>query len=217
MSTTMHPTVAGEASSLAQNRAIAAAGENVRASTAAESSHSGIWVGIFAITMSFVAFTSALFVREGASSDWAHLTLPTILYWNTLALIASSVTLEASRRAIFVGREFRSGTDRAGSGWLVVTLALGLLFVAGQLAAWAQLGDQGLYLATNPNSSFFYVLTAAHALHVLGGILAMAWLVRLRLGSRTTMRRRTFESVAIYWHFMGALWIYLLIVLRSKL
>ena len=217
MSTTMHPTVAGEASSLAPNSAIAGARVNIRVSTAAEASHSGIWVGIFAITMSFVAFTSALFVREGASNDWVHLTLPSILYWNTLALIASSITLEASRRAIFTGREFRSGTERAGSGWLVFTLALGLLFVAGQLAAWGQLGDQGLYLATNPNSSFFYVLTGAHALHVLGGILAMAWLVRLRLGSRTTIRRRTFESVAIYWHFMGALWIYLLIVLRSKL
>jgi len=116
-----------------------------------------------------------------------------------------------------VGREFRSGVERAGSGWLIVTLALGLVFVAGQLAAWSQLSAQGLYLATNPNSSFFYVLTAAHALHVLGGILAMAWLVRLRLGRLTTMRRRTFESTAIYWHFMGALWIYLLIILRTKL
>ena len=122
-----------------------------------------------------------------------------------------------SRRSIFVGREFRSGVERAGSGWLIVTLALGLVFVAGQLAAWSQLSAQGLYLATNPNSSFFYVLTAAHALHVLGGILAMAWLVRLRLGRLTTMRRRTFESTAIYWHFMGALWIYLLIILRTKL
>ena len=189
----------------------------VRASTSAEASHSGVWVGIFAITMSFVAFTSALFVREGTSGDWAHLTLPTILYWNTLALIASSFTLEMSRRSIFVGSEFRSGVERAGSGWLIVTLALGLVFVAGQLAAWSQLSAQGLYLATNPNSSFFYVLTAAHALHVLGGILAMAWLVRLRLGRLTTMRRRTFESTAIYWHFMGALWIYLLIILRTKL
>src|SRR5271163_1747791 len=111
MSTTMHPTVAGESPALARNVAIAAAHANVRASTAAESSHSGIWVGIFAITMSFVAFTSALFVREGASGDWTHLTLPNVLYWNTLVLIASSITLEMSRRSIFVGREFRSGTE----------------------------------------------------------------------------------------------------------
>jgi cytochrome c oxidase subunit 3 len=211
MSTTIHPSVAQDAASLASRP------PSVRSSTAAESSHSGIWVAIFAITMSFVAFTSALFVREGASGDWQHLTLPTVLYWNTLVLIASSFTLEISRRSIFVGSEFRSGAERSGSGALLLTLILGLGFVAGQLVAWKQLADQGLYLATNPNSSFFYVLTAVHALHVLGGMLAMSWLVRLRLGYSTTMRRRTFESTAIYWHFMGVLWIYLLIVLRTKL
>jgi cytochrome c oxidase subunit III len=216
MSTTIHPQLTASADALA-GKALSSAVSNVRTSTSAEASHSGIWVGIFAITMSFVAFTSALFVREGSSGDWQHLTLPTILYWNTLALIASSVTLEMARRSIFVGREFRSGAERAGSGWLATTLALGLVFVAGQIAAWNQLANQGLYLATNPNSSFFYVLTAVHAIHVLGGLLAMMWLVRLRLGHLTTMRRRTFESTAIYWHFMGALWIYLLIVLRTKL
>jgi cytochrome c oxidase subunit III len=216
MPSTIHPTVLTEAPVPHDLRADALPSQ-ARLSTAAEASHSGVWVGIFAITMSFVAFTSALFVREGASGDWVHLTLPTILYWNTLALLASGVTLEMARRAIFAGREFQSGIERAGTGWLLATFALGLLFVAGQWAAWSQLSAQGLYLATNPNSSFFYVLTVVHALHVLGGILAMAWLVRLRFGSLTTIRRRTFESTAIYWHFMGALWIYLLIILRTKL
>ena len=217
MSTTIHPQVAADATPLAHMQNPAAAISRVRVSTAAESSHSGIWVGIFAITMSFVAFTSALFVREGASTDWTHLALPTILYWNTLALILSSCTLEKSRRSIFVGREFRSGFERSGSGWLLATLALGLIFVAGQYAAWRQLSAQGLYLSTNPNSSFFYVLTAVHAFHLLCGVLALAWLVTLRVGKRSTMRRRSFESTAIYWHFMTALWVYLLIILRMKL
>ena len=215
MSTT-HPSVVGEAPAPISTPSAALARANARASTAAEASHSGIWVAIFAITMSFVAFTSALFVREGSSGDWSHLTLPTILYWNTLTLFAASATFELSRRAIFVGREFRSGSARAGSGWLLLTLALGLLFVAGQFAAWRQLSGQGLYLATSPKSSFFYVLTVAHALHVLGGMLALAWLVRLRLSAHP-MRRRSFESTAVYWHFMAVLWLYLLIVLRAKL
>ena len=209
MSTTLQPP-------LATTVAATAAPQLPRQSTAAESSHSGVWVGIFAITMSFVAFTSALFVREG-SGDWQHLTLPTMLYWNTIALIASSVTFQMSRRSIFVSGEFRSDAGRAGAGWLVATLALGFVFVAGQLVAWSQLAGQGLYLATNPNSSFFYVLTAVHALHVCGGMLALLWLVRLRLGRYTTIRRRAFESTAVYWHFMAVLWIYLLIVLRTKL
>src|SRR5277367_734950 len=217
MSTTIHPQVAADATPLARTQDSAAVISSVRVSTSAESSHSGIWVGIFAITMSFVAFTSALFVREGASNDWTHLTLPTVLYWNTLALILSSATLEMARRSIFVGREFRSGLERSGSSWLLATLALGLIFVAGQYAAWRQLSAQGLYLSTNPNSSFFYVLTAVHAIHLLAGVLALAWLLGLRLGKRSTMRRRSFESTAIYWHFMAALWLYLLIILRAKL
>ncbi len=217
MSTTIHPQVAADVTPIARMQDSAAVISSVRVSTAAESSHSGVWVGIFAITMSFVAFTSALFVRQGASTDWTHLTLPTILYWNTLALILSSGTLEMARRSIFVGREFRSGPERSGSGWLFATLALGLIFVVGQYAAWRQLSAQGLYLSTNPNSSFFYVLTAVHAVHLLAGVLALAWLSGLRFGKRSTMRRRSFESTAIYWHFMAALWLYLLIILRTKL
>lgn len=215
MSTTIHPQVAADAAPLA--RESAAAISKVRASTAAESSHSGIWVGIFAITMSFVAFTSALFVREGASTDWTHLTLPSILYWNTLVLVLSSFTIERARRSLFVGQELHTGVERSGSGWLLATLALGLIFVAGQYAAWTQLANQGLYLSTSPNSSFFYVLTVVHAFHLLGGVLALAWLASLRIGKGSAMRRRSFESTAIYWHFMAVLWIYLLVILRTKL
>jgi len=128
-------------------------------------SKSGIWVVIAAIAMSFAAFTSALVVRQGASTDWHHLTLPPILYWNTLVLLASGVTLEIARRrvAVFMGgaRTF----DLNPARWLYVTAFLGAAFVVGQYAAWLQLRSQGLYLATNPNSSFFYLLTALHGLH----------------------------------------------------
>src|SRR5216684_7146652 len=65
-----------------------------------EASRSGIWVGIFAITMSFAAFTSALFVRQGSGVDWTHIALPPILYGNTLALLLSSATLQLARRAL---------------------------------------------------------------------------------------------------------------------
>src|SRR5277367_364180 len=99
MSTTIHPQVAADATPLARTQDSAAVISSVRVSTSAESSHSGIWVGIFAITMSFVAFTSALFVREGAS-DWSHLALPNILYWNTLVLMVSSAPLVMARRSI---------------------------------------------------------------------------------------------------------------------
>ncbi len=101
------------------------------------------------------------------------------------------------------------------SRWLYVTLGLGLLFVGGQYLAWLQLRSQGLYLATNPNSSFFYVLTALHALHVLGGLGGLARVIR-RL-NRAILRKSTLDATARYWHFMDVLWVYLLLLLWMKL
>jgi cytochrome c oxidase subunit III len=169
-------------------------------------SSTAIWVAIAAISMSFAAFTSALIVRQGASTDWRHLTLPSILYVSTPVLLISSATLEIARRrvaAFMGGRASQVDTPRR---WLCITLCLGLLFVAGQYMAWLQLRSQGLYLATNPNSSFFYVFTALHAVHVLGGLAGLLRVVR-RLG-QGVLRRSTLDATAYYWHFMGVLWLY---------
>jgi cytochrome c oxidase subunit 3 len=194
-------------------------------SGAGGASQSGIWVGVFAITMSFAAFTSALFVRQGSGMDWTHIALPPILYANTLALLLSSGTLQMARRALaaipsaepHAVRTIEPHAVRMGLGWLVATLALGFVFVVGQFEAWRQLAAQGLYLATNPNSSFYYVLTAMHGLHVLAGIGALALVMGRIVASRAAFRKSTFEATATYWHFMGVLWLYLLLVLRTKL
>ena len=141
-------------------------------------SSTAIWVVLFAITMMFAAFTSALFVRKGSSLDWKTFTLPSVLYFNTLLLLASSVTLEVSRRrvAAFMGGMKSQVEDPAR--WLYITLFLGLLFVGGQYVAWSQLRAEGLYLATNPSSSFFYLLTVTHALHVLGGLGGLIYVIQ---------------------------------------
>ncbi len=165
--------------------------------------------------MTFLAFTSALIVRQGSANDWRHLALPAILYFNTVVLLASSVTLELARRQVgaFMGGPRTQATKP--TRWLYITLSLGLLFVAGQYVAWLQLRSQGLYLATNPNSSFFYVLTAMHALHVSGGL---GGLVRViyRL-NKSILRKSTLDATATYWHFMDGLWVYLLLLLWMKL
>ena len=175
----------------------------------------GIWVVLASITMTFAAFTSALIVRQGSALDWLHLALPNILYFNTLVLIASSIALEMARRRM---REFASGV-KTGPGaptrFLYSALALGLVFVGGQALAWAQLRAQGLYLATNPNSSFFYVLTAVHAVHVLGGLGGLLRVIR-KIGN-STLRKSTLDATARYWHFMDGLWIYLLLLLWIRL
>ena len=178
-------------------------------------SSTGIWVVLFGITMMFAAFTSALIVRKGSSLDWQTFTLPSILYFNTLVLLASSITLEVSRRrvAAFMGG-LKSQVENPAR-WLYVTLFLGLLFVAGQYVAWSQLSAEGLYLATNPSSSFFYVLTATHALHVLGGLGGVIYVIRKL--SKSALRRSALVATARYWHFMDVLWLYLLFLLWMKL
>jgi cytochrome c oxidase subunit III len=174
----------------------------------------GIWVAFAAITMSFAALTSALVVRQGSALDWHHITLPPILYFNTLVLLASSLTLELARRRLVYARVLENQIA-APMRWLVVTLSLGLLFVAGQYIAWLQLNAEGLYLATNPSSSFFYVFTGVHAAHVLGGLCGLIYIIsKLR---RSILRRGTFVAAAQYWHFMDVLWLYLLFVLWTKL
>ena len=175
----------------------------------------GIWVALAAIGMTFAALTSALVVRRGGALDWRHFTLPSILYFNTGLLLASSVTLEVARRrvAAFMGGLRTEATDPAR--WLYLTLALGLMFVAGQYIAWRQLSAQGLYLATNPSSSFFYVLTAAHALHLVGGLGGLGRVIHKL--NRVALRRSTLDATSRYWHFMDVLWIYLLWLLWAKL
>jgi cytochrome c oxidase subunit 3 len=177
-------------------------------------SSTGIWVVLASISMTFAALTSALIVRQGAALDWHHLSLPRILYFNTVVLIASSIALEVARRDVGSFMTFRK-QGPAPSRWLYITLGLGLVFVAGQYLAWLQLRSHGLYLATNPNSSFFYVLTALHALHVLGGLGGLARVIR-RL-NRSILRKSTLDATARYWHFMDGLWIYLLLFLWMKL
>jgi cytochrome c oxidase subunit III len=178
-------------------------------------SSTAIWVVLFAVTMMFAALTSALVVRKGSSLDWQTFNLPYILYSNTLLLLASSVTLEVARRRVsaFMG-ELKSQPE-SPARWLYITLFLGLLFVAGQYVAWSQLRGRGLYLATNPSSSFFYVLTVTHALHVLGGLGGLIYVIRKL--SNLALRRNQLDAAARYWHFMDFLWVYLIVLLWIKL
>ncbi len=175
----------------------------------------GIWVGLAAITMTFAAFTSALIVRQG-TAPLVHITLPPVLYLNTLSIIASSITLEIARRRIasFMGGARDKGGENPAR-WLYITLFLGLLFVAGQTFAWLQLKAQGFGLATNISYSFFYVLTVAHALHVFGGLGGLVRVIAKL--NKSVLRRSTLDATSRYWHFMGALWVYLLLLLWMKL
>ncbi len=186
-------------------------------------SQTGVWVAVSAIAMSFAALTSALVVRQGSGADWQRFALPRILYLDTLILIASSYTLELARKR-FAARTSLTSDDGAqaralrsnGLYWLNITLTLGLFFVAGQVLAWQRLSSQGLFLATSPSSSFFYLLTAMHGLHLLGGVLGLVYVgYRLRRNARNA--QTSLGTAAVYWHFVDLLWIYLLMVIAIRM
>lgn len=177
--------------------------------------NTAIWVGIAAIVMMFAGFTSALVVRQGAGMDWQHLALPPILLFNTIVLLASSVTLELFRRPVADRPGGALASIQSKPYWLYGTLALGFVFVIGQYQAWLALNREGLYVSTNPNCSFFYVLTGVHAAHVLGGLGGLVYII-MKVRSRQ-LRRSALNTAATYWHFMDVLWIYLLGLLWLKL
>jgi cytochrome c oxidase subunit 3 len=168
----------------------------------------GVIAGLAAVTMTFAAFTSALVMRQGAPGDWLHFDLPPILFANSGVLIASSVTLEIARRRLARGLP-------DGSAWLTATLLLGVLFLVGQIVAWRSLAAQGVFLSSSASSAFFYVLTAVHGLHLLGGLAGLTY-VRARVRRMTPAPLGAVGAAAAYWHFMDGLWIYVFLLLALR-
>jgi cytochrome c oxidase subunit 3 len=167
----------------------------------------GIALGIVSILMFFIGLAVAFIVLRRGSAVWITVRLPRILWFNTALLLLSSFTIEFARRRL-------ASADLSGFRklWLVTT-CFGFLFVAGQLVAWRQLVSAGVYIASNQASSFFYVFTAAHAVHLLGGIAALLY-ISFRNFEKSSVPLATAARVtSIYWHFMDGLWIFLLALL----
>ena len=165
----------------------------------------GVWIGMGGITMFFAALTSAMVVRQGLSGDWQPFSLPPVLYLSTLVLLMSSFAIERSRR------EMRKNSQDGLRRWVNVTSLLGLAFLTCQVVGWQELVGRGIYLASNPANSFYYVLTAGHGLHLLGGIAALGYIwARTRSAGAWPTREAAVEAAALYWHFLDVLWIYIL-------
>jgi cytochrome c oxidase subunit 3 len=162
----------------------------------------GLWALLVTITMLFAGFTSAYLARR-AAGGWASIPLPPILWVNTLVLLGSSATMEVARRAL---RAWKLGALKR---WLTVTMVLGMAFLGGQVLAWRDLARQGIFLLTNPHSSFFYLLTAVHGLHLLGGLIALTVVLIRAWQERYTPYHPAVGLCATYWHFVDLLWVYL--------
>lgn len=175
--------------------------------------HLGMGMFLGTVTMLFGAFSSAYIVRGVTSNDWQAIQLPSVLWVNTIAIVLSSLSLEGARRA------GKRGDWRRAGVWLSVTLAFAMFFLGGQLAAWRSLWAQGIGVPTTPHASFFFILTGIHGVHLAAGLIVLG-VAGIRLLSVVpgdpVSARRAFLPMslgAMLWHFLAALWVYLIIML----
>jgi len=166
----------------------------------------GIFVMMCASTMTFSALVSAMVVRRGLNGmDWQRIELPSILWWNTAILLLSSVSLDIARRLL------RKQKRREFNYFWTAGVLMGSWFLVGQVIAWYQLKEKGFWLAGNLNSAFFYVLTWAHAAHVIGALAAVLYVEYRALRFTLGPSGRTWVEVsAIFWHFLDLLWLALM-------
>lgn len=168
----------------------------------------GLLLGMVSITMFFLVPTAAFVaLRISHLHNWNGIRLPTVLWLNTVVLLLSSATLELARRKLRL--DDANGFRRM---WTLTTV-LGLLFVCGQVVAWLQLAAQGLYASSNLASSFFYVFTALHAVHLLGGVCVLLYVELHNFDAARVSRPVAAEITSYYWHFMDGLWVFLLALL----
>src|SRR6266581_8965292 len=156
----------------------------------------GLWILLTAIFMLFAGLSSAYIVLRGVPS-WQNIELPSLLWPNTAVLLLSSLAIELSRRAV------QRNDVQSMKRWLAAGGALGLAFLVGQLAAWRQLVNAGVYLPSTLQRSFFYILTGLHGLHLLGGVVALGIVLVFAFKNRlNALRYEPLKICSTYWHVM---------------
>lgn len=166
-----------------------------------------MWLFMATVLMLFASLTSAYIVRE-AEGNWLFFELPSLFYYTTGIIIISSVTMQMG---YFAFR--RKDVNRAVS-LLAVTSGLGVLFLVGQFMAWGDLVSRSVHFVGNPSGSFLYVLTGLHGLHIISALVFLFILLfRARRGTISPANMAPMEMGTTYWHFLGALWIYLFVFL----
>ncbi len=173
----------------------------------------GMWFVMLAVLMTFGGVISAyIVIATNGVAEWQPFNLPLQIWFSTGLILASSAAYQISKDKLL--NENQTGAKH----WLLVTTVLGAAFISSQILAWFELARRSVYVQSNPYAGFFYILTALHALHVVGGIVALGYIV-LRTWRETSSASELFQRQTIsnvvgwYWHFMGALWIILFLLL----
>ncbi len=172
-----------------------------------------MWFLLLVIAMTFGGLVGAyILISSNGVMEWTPFALPFQVWISTFLILASSVSYKISQKALSVGIQEKA------KRWLLVTAVFGGMFISSQILAWLELVRRGVYVQSNPYAGFFYILTAVHALHVIGGIAALGYLI-LRTWQPTSLfdelekRKEISGVVGWYWHFMDGLWIFLLLLL----
>lgn len=169
-----------------------------------------LWVGIVSIIMLFAGLTSGYIVRQ-SEGNWHSFEIPSAFYLSTIVILISSVSMQL---AVLSSKKNQLKSIKS---WLIITLSLGLAFVFCQLFGYNQLTAEGVFFTGgNVSGSFFYVITALHAAHALGGILALIFTAgKAVLEKYNSSNNLGIRLCATYWHFMGFLWLYLFVFLAA--
>jgi cytochrome c oxidase subunit 3 len=170
----------------------------------------GLWIFLATVTMLFAAFTSAYLVRQGGD-DWSRVALPPVLWVSTTMLAVSSAAVERGSRC------GRHGRWTAASAAMAAAVLLGGAFLVAQALAWRSMIAAGVYLPATPHSSFFYMMTGAHAVHVAAALIVLLWGAIVTwngTGERDVRRwRSTMSTCRTFWHFLLGVWLYLFMLL----
>ncbi len=165
-----------------------------------------LWLMLISTSMSFAAFTSGYIVRKG-EGNWLEFALPARLYVNSAIIILSSITMQS---AYFTARR---DNIRLTQILLAITLLLGGVFLVGQSQAWSELVQANVFFAgsqSNPAGSFVYVLSGYHAFHIVCALVFVTTVLRMALQYKVHSKALLWvELCTIFWHFLGALWLYL--------
>jgi cytochrome c oxidase subunit 3 len=164
-----------------------------------------MWVAIASIIMMFAGLTSAYIVKSG-QANWQEVKTPNVFWFSTAVLLISSITMQSALRAI---KQKAMSQYRA---LLLLTWSLGIVFVGLQFLGFRWLWNHGVHFEGAGAGQFLYIIFGLHALHVLGGIIALSvMLLRQYMGKTRSYNTTSAQVMSTYWHFVDVLWIYLLI------
>ncbi|MBK7036581.1 MAG: cytochrome c oxidase subunit 3 [Chitinophagales bacterium] len=173
-----------------------------------------MWIGITSMVMAFAAFTSAYVVKKGDVNVWNNIQLPPIFITSTVVIVVSSIFMHAAYLS------FKTGRISLYRGFIILAFICGASFLTLQIQGWSQLFNSGVDLGSNVSNSFVYVITGAHFVHVLGGVIALLvfsvlsftkYKIKNRSEGETPDKNNivSVEVMMTYWHFVDILWVYL--------